>query len=98
LTEIVSLRVKATGVTTKPRMKRALSSKRKSAKPLSLAKGYLGERPSQIPIYAREDLSAGMRLDGPAIITEYSSTTLIPSEWAVEVDPWLNLIIESSGQ
>jgi N-methylhydantoinase A len=39
-------------------------------------------------------LKPGNRLEGPAIITEYSSTTLVPSRFKLEVDAWLNLVIE----
>jgi N-methylhydantoinase A len=46
-----------------------------------------------VPVYAREDLSAGAQRRGPAIITEYSSTTLVPANRMIEVDSWMNLII-----
>jgi N-methylhydantoinase A len=91
--EIVSLRVRAIGVTQKPRAKRWPPDQSRSASPAHTARVYLSERSEQIPVYARDDLSAGARLTGPAIITEYSSTTLIPARFKVEVDPWLNLII-----
>jgi N-methylhydantoinase A len=54
---------------------------------------FLAERASGVPVYARDNLNVGARLVGPAIITEYSSTTLIPPRCRVEVDPWLNLLI-----
>lgn len=91
--EIVSLRVRATGITEKPRSKRWPSDSR-SARPSHTARVHLSERSEQIPVYARDDLGAGARLTGPAIITEYSSTTLIPAGFNVEVDSWLNLVIE----
>ena len=90
--EIVSLRVRATGVTQKPRAKRWAPRQSGSARPFQTARVLLGERSEQIPVYARDDLRAGARLAGPAIITEYSSTTLVPSHFKVEVDPWLNLV------
>jgi N-methylhydantoinase A len=91
--EIVSLRVRATGVTQKPRAKRWAAGQSRSARPFQKARVILGERSEQIPVYARDDLRTGARLAGPAIITEYSSTTLIPSDFKVEVDRWLNLIV-----
>lgn len=36
----------------------------------------------------RADLRAGHRLDGPAIIQEYSGTTWVPPAWTLEVDRW----------
>jgi N-methylhydantoinase A len=45
-------------------------------------------------IYDRSRLHAGNRLVGPAIVTEYSATTLIPPDWAARVDRIGNLILE----
>jgi N-methylhydantoinase A len=91
-TEIVSLRVRATGVTDKPRLRRSSSKQRKVA-PRHTADVYLSERAERVPVYARDDFDAGLSLRGPAIITEYSSTTLIPAGRNVVVDEWLNLLV-----
>jgi N-methylhydantoinase A len=92
--EIVSLRLRGAGITQKPRFKREPSGRRRPAEPPGTARVYLTERATRVPVYARKDLRAGDRFTGPAIITEYSSTTLIPPRCKVEVDPWLNLVIE----
>jgi N-methylhydantoinase A len=34
-----------------------------------------------------------MRVDGPAVIQQLDSTTLVPPDTHVDVDAWLNLII-----
>ena len=91
-TEIVSLRVRATGVTDKPRLLRSSTKPRKVA-PRHTANVYLAERAERVPVYARDDFAAGLELQGPAIITEYSSTTLIPARRTVVVDAWLNLLV-----
>jgi len=91
--EIVSLRVRAMGVTQKPRSKRWRSGQTSSARSSHTESVHLSERSHRIPVYSRDDLSAGVRFTGPAIITEYSSTTLIPPHFNGEVDPWLNLVI-----
>jgi len=93
LIEIVSLRLRAAGITQKPAIKREAAGRGRAAPP-AFARVYLGERAMRVPVYARENLHAGDKLAGPAIITEYSSTTLIPPRCAVEVDPWANLIIK----
>jgi N-methylhydantoinase A len=85
--------VRARGVTDKPRLKRWGPTGRRKIEPSDGASVYLTERATRAPVYARDDLSAGAKLRGPAIITEYSSTTLVPAGRTVEVDPWLNLII-----
>ncbi len=46
------------------------------------------------PIYDRQALVAGDRLRGPAIVTEYSSATIVPPGDSLHVDALDNLIIE----
>ena len=54
---------------------------------------FSGEwRPSAV--YDRERLRAGDRFEGPALITEYSSTTVLPPGCIAAVDTYGNLIIE----
>lgn len=92
-TEIVSIRVRGVGVTAKPPLRRTISRKAGRAAPERFAKVYLTESASRVPVYSREMLVPGMSFKGPAIVAEYSSTTLIPSGWGIEIDPWLNLLI-----
>jgi N-methylhydantoinase A len=91
--EIVSLRVRAIGVTQKPRQKRHATAGSRKIDVSHTSRIYLTERSQEAPVYDRDSLSCGAIITGPAIITEYSSTTLIPAGFGVEVDPWLNLII-----
>src|SRR6185503_13617827 len=94
-TEIVSARVRATGVADKPRLKRWPPRRSHRANATHFAKVWLTERAARLPVYSRDELTPGSKLEGPAVITEYSSTTLVPYHWVVEVDPSLNLIIIS---
>ena len=45
-------------------------------------------------LYDRELLVPGDHLAGPAIVVEYSSTTVVPDGWRLMVDPFENLLIE----
>ncbi|MGA8530179.1 MAG: hydantoinase/oxoprolinase family protein [Acidobacteriaceae bacterium] len=45
-------------------------------------------------LYRREQLVAGDVFTGPAMITEYTSATLLPPGCRATVDPFLNLIID----
>jgi N-methylhydantoinase A len=45
------------------------------------------------PIYDRELLSPGHMIDGPAIIEQMDSTTVIHPKHRVQVDEYRNLII-----
>jgi N-methylhydantoinase A len=65
------------------------------------AQAISGERPmwfdgeqKQTRIYRRENLRAGDTFSGPAIITEYTSATVVPPGDEVRVDGFLNLVIE----
>jgi N-methylhydantoinase A len=55
---------------------------------------YLDGKKVRIQVFNRAELTAGTRLRTPCIVTEYSSTTLIPAGTRAEVDDYGNLIIE----
>ena len=44
-------------------------------------------------IHSREDLRPGQHYPGPAIITEYSATTVIPPDKRFHIDQASNLIV-----
>ncbi|MDC0598710.1 hydantoinase/oxoprolinase family protein [Gammaproteobacteria bacterium] len=50
---------------------------------------------SDLPVYSRDDLKAGQRIIGPALIIEATSTTLIEAAWTAEVDNYGNLFLEN---
>jgi len=45
-------------------------------------------------IYNRQRLASGAALRGPAVIVEYSATTIVPPDFVCEVDGHLNLVLE----
>ena len=47
-------------------------------------------------VYQRELLEPGDGVDGPAIVVEYSATTVIPPGWTALVDARKNLVLEVS--
>ena len=47
----------------------------------------------ETPIYSHEGLPAGALLEGPAIVEQLDSTTVIPPGVRAEVDEWLNIRI-----
>jgi N-methylhydantoinase A len=48
------------------------------------------------PLYDREKLAAGNRIEGPAIVEQMDATTLIVPGATAIVDPYLNLLLELS--
>jgi N-methylhydantoinase A len=62
---------------------------------------FAGERgpvTRKVPVYERGALHAGEVLTGPAIITQYDTTTVVPPEWSARVDAVSNLIIECTEE
>ncbi|MFA6444684.1 MAG: hypothetical protein WCV99_20310, partial [Sterolibacterium sp.] len=49
-------------------------------------------------IYERENLAPGQKLLGPAIIDEWTMTTVVPPGWSCLCDDYGNLILEPSGR
>ena len=47
----------------------------------------------ETPIYSHEGLPAGVTIEGPAIVEQLDSTTVIPPGVRAEVDEWLNIRI-----
>ena len=48
---------------------------------------------ASVPIVNRQALS-GVTTDGPLIVEEYDSTTVVPPSWNATVDQWSNMILE----
>ncbi|HEY4910799.1 MAG TPA: hypothetical protein VIJ73_14920, partial [Methylomirabilota bacterium] len=45
-------------------------------------------------VYNRRDLLAGQHVDGPAVIEQEDTTTLVPAGFRASVDAFGNLVIE----
>lgn len=60
---------------------------------------YFGKSVGEIlcPVYSRESLNAGHTIDGPAIVEQMDSTTLVYPNQRIQVDPYKNLIISISS-
>jgi N-methylhydantoinase A len=50
----------------------------------------------ETPVYERSDLPAGVRFEGPAVIDQLDTTTLVPPGVRAEVDEYLNIRLEVS--
>ncbi|HEY0082634.1 MAG TPA: hydantoinase/oxoprolinase family protein, partial [Pyrinomonadaceae bacterium] len=93
--EIVSARVRSRGLVEKLGRERVERSAGASVvAPHGSASVYFSSTPARAALYTRENLGAGARLKTPCIVTEYSSTTLVPASARARVDADGNLIIE----
>jgi N-methylhydantoinase A len=93
--EVVNIRARFTGRTPKPTLPK-LRIGGPNAAPALVAKSqalFHGRR-KLTATYDRSRLCVGNRIPGPAIVTEYSATSLIPPEWYCRVDRNGNLLLE----
>jgi N-methylhydantoinase A len=56
---------------------------------------YVDKQWQQAPVYDRQRLAPGSRFHGPALITEYSATTVVPADFSARVDGRRNVILQS---
>jgi N-methylhydantoinase A len=54
---------------------------------------YIDGQWRQAPVYDRQHLHAGNRVSGPALLTEYSATTVVPATFMAHVDQQHNLVL-----
>jgi 5-oxoprolinase (ATP-hydrolysing) len=67
------------------------------AEPVERIRMFSGGRWHEAPLYRREDLGAGQRIDGPAVIAEANATTVVEPEWRAEVTPLNHLVLERTA-
>lgn len=96
LVEVVSLRLRSSGLVESLRAERLTSAASGSgkARPNRFAEVHFAEGSMKAAIYARDELKPGARLQTPCVVTEYSATTLVPPGARAHVDERGNLIIE----
>jgi N-methylhydantoinase A len=93
--ELVNLCVSGFGVIERPGMPRLAERAGKPA-PKSSRAVYFGARFVDTPVYDRTLLPSGGRVDGPAVVEEFGSTTVVFPGQYVEVDPHGILVIRPS--
>lgn len=92
--EIVNVRARAIGSTPKPELPKLAARGGARAAMAGERDVFFNGRVVKTPVYERSRLRAGNRLRGPAIVTEYSATTVVLGEWGARVDRYGNLVME----
>src|SRR4029077_18250792 len=92
--ELVSARSTFWGRTVKPKLEKT-PKRGGSPQPVDVQPVWIDRRRLRTRIYDRATLTHGHRIEGPAIIGEYSSTTLVPPGFQCAVDGYLNLVLTS---
>jgi N-methylhydantoinase A len=96
--EIFRLNLTAIGLTPKAELARHAIAAHAFA-PKTTREVWFDESDSALatPVYWRDDLPAGATFEGPAIVDQFDSTTVVPPGARCTVDEWLNLRIEVKG-
>jgi N-methylhydantoinase A len=96
--QVVNVRLKARGLATAPILEQQEMVRGACAEPVMRRKVTFAEleQPAthEVPVYERSALLPGYTFSGPAIITQYDTTTVVPPGWHGHVDAVSNLIIE----
>jgi N-methylhydantoinase A len=92
--EIVSARVRSIGIVEGMKQSRLPPARKiETARPHAQVETFLDGKRVRAGLYRRAELPARAKLRVPCIVTEYSSTTLIPSGVEASIDVFGNLII-----
>jgi len=98
-TEIVNLRARLAIPVAQPAMRRTGLKPVKRVpppKPLRVKPVWFESRLLPTPFFERDSLPAGVIVKGPAVVVEYSATTVVPPDFTCRVDRYLNLRLEAS--
>ena len=93
--ELVTLRLRARLHTPPPKFSRRQASRKTGRSAAAeYASVFFHGKTMKTPVFERAALATGQRLSGPAVITEYSATTVVPPGKNFWADASENLVIE----
>ncbi len=96
--EIVNIRVKAVGLSKKINLKRLPKGDAKPQRALLKKQNLYYEGKKYLaPVFKRSLLLPGDKVSGPALVVDRESTTFLPASFNLEVDGFLNLIIQKGN-
>ncbi|HEY1423298.1 MAG TPA: hypothetical protein VGF20_07590, partial [Candidatus Acidoferrum sp.] len=87
--EIANVRCRATGLSPQVELPKApRSPAARPAIPAQKATCYMDGQRTGATLYEREKMRAGEYFSGPAIVAEYSATSIVPVGWKAQVDAY----------
>lgn len=92
--ELVAVTLSVDGPTSSQWKSRRI--RRHAAKAFARHRTWFGDAQQSLDSdwYQRESLKPGAFLEGPAVVAEYSATTLVPPGWRARLDRWNCLVLE----
>jgi N-methylhydantoinase A len=96
--QLVNLRVTAVGHLPSPESAESQGSQHApqaaSSRPVTFRRG---DAARETPVYRREQLRPGARFDGPAIVEQNDTTTVVWPGFTAAVEPHGNIVIQAGG-
>jgi 5-oxoprolinase (ATP-hydrolysing)/N-methylhydantoinase A len=93
--EVVTWRLRVEGRTARPAVLPPRTGEEIRA-PKRMRQLWFGGQPADGALWRRDELPAGVRVHGPALIQEAESTTVVPPNWVCEADAAGHLILEAT--
>jgi N-methylhydantoinase A len=90
--EAVNIILRAVGVTAKPAIPEAPEHEHRAEGPSTQV--LIGGEKVEALLLRRSELECGARFEGPAVVFDIDSTTLVPPGWCASLDRWRNLILK----
>ena len=88
--EVVNLRASAYASLGKPELSWSAGAREQQPGP-ERRRVVMPDGPHDVPVFRRDDLPPGAALNGPVIVEEKTSTTVVEPGWTLQVDPEGNL-------
>lgn len=90
--EVVTARVRARAPGA--RLPADVLPRRRRVAPVAVRRAVFEGRGVRTRVYRRDELPVGWRGRGPAIVCEYSATTVVPPGWSMRVEPQGGVLLE----
>jgi N-methylhydantoinase A/oxoprolinase/acetone carboxylase beta subunit len=91
-TELVNIRIAATGITVKPELPRSARQGRSPGRPVRTSRARFNGETVDTRFYRWEDLPPGSGAEGPAVVAGGQATAVIPPGFAFDIDEFGNLV------
>ncbi len=96
-TEVVNVRLRVVAPTKKPTLEsRRLTESDLGAAVLGDHEMIFDQEPCRARLIDRDQLQPGSSFEGPALVVEYSTTTVVPPDASCHIDGYRNLIMEAT--